>query len=158
MKEALSLADAAALRDEVPVGAVLVHEGTIVGRGSNAREQTARVVSHAEINALEDYSRRTGQWRVPQGSSLYVTVEPCLMCVGALLWARVDSIHFGCCDPKNAGLLAWLPQIENGVFDHRFKTVETGCEQVACSQLMKDFFRRKRAEKSTTKGAFAINP
>ena len=144
MKEALRLAHQANAQDEVPVGAVLVHNQELIGRGFNARETSGRVVSHAEIMALEDYSARTGEWRVPAGTTLVVTVEPCLMCVGALLWARVDHIVFGCCDPRGAGLLNLLPQIEAGKFDHQFVSVETGLQQVDCAQLMKDFFRKKR--------------
>lgn len=158
MKTALELARRAGLGDEVPVGAVLVHGGRIVGQGANARERSARTVAHAEVEALEDYSRQTGQWRVPPGTTLYVTVEPCLMCVGALIWARVDTVRFGCADPRRAGLLTLLPQIEAGVFDHRFKSVEAGLEQVECAQLMKDFFRRRRELKINRKSEMTINP
>jgi len=144
MKIAIELAQAAALEDEVPVGALLLHEGKIIGQGANERERTSRTVAHAEVVALENYSKLTGQWRVPIGTSLVVTAEPCMMCVGALIWARVDKIFFGCTDPRRAGLLTLLPQIHAGVFDHRFEEVVGGVEESTCSAMMTGFFRSKR--------------
>ncbi len=144
MKQAIALAEQASTQGEVPVGAVLVHEGRAIGSGANRREQTGRTLAHAEILALEDYSTRTGQWRVPPGSTLYVTVEPCLMCTGALIWARVDEIQFGCPDPKNAGLLSIADLIETGRFDHRFKKIDSSLYRNDCARLMKDFFRQRR--------------
>lgn len=148
MQIALDLARLAASRDEVPVGAVLVCKEEIIGQGSNERETLKRTVAHAEVRALEDYSQRTGQWRLPPETTLYVTVEPCLMCTGALLWARVDSVLYGCSDPKGAGIQAVLPLIQRGTYDHRFKAVQGGIEEVPCSELMKGFFRLKRMEKA----------
>src|SRR5580692_3781938 len=89
MKAALTQASSTLPFDEVPVGAVLICDGKIIGEGANRRETTQRTVAHAEIIALESYSKSARSWRVPPGTSLYVTVEPCLMCTGALLWARV---------------------------------------------------------------------
>jgi tRNA(adenine34) deaminase len=144
MEEALELARLAGERDEVPVGALLVCEGEVLARGSNDRERSGRAVAHAEIEALDEYSAQTGQWRVPPGTSLIVTVEPCLMCTGALLWARVENIYYGCADPRRAGLQTVLPLIEAGRFDHRFKRVEGGLLEERSAALMKEFFRRKR--------------
>ena len=148
MNHAYELALGAAARDEVPVGAILVHEGEVVGMGANHRERDQRTVAHAEIMALEDYSRRHKRWRVPPGTVLYVTVEPCLMCTGALLWARVDEVVYGCSDPKNAGLQRILPLIRAGVYDHRFAEVKGGILGARCSQLLSGYFRRKRREQS----------
>jgi tRNA(adenine34) deaminase len=144
MARALALAAEAATRDEVPVGAVLVREDLIIGEGSNRREETHRTVAHAEIEALEDYSRRTGEWRLPPGTSLYVTAEPCLMCTGALIWARVENIYYGCSDPRGAGLLRIWPLIQQGVYDHRFQKVESGILEAECAEVLKAYFRAKR--------------
>lgn len=144
MGQACELALAAGLRDEVPVGAVFVRENTVVGAGSNRREETRRTVSHAEIVALEDYTRRFSQWRFPPGTSLFVTAEPCLMCTGALLWARVDNIYFGCSDPREAGLKRILPLVNSGVYDHRFSDIEGGFLADRCGELLRSYFRMKR--------------
>ncbi len=147
MHQALKLAEACAQCGEVPVGAVLVCEGKVIGRGANSRERSGRTVSHAEIMALEDYTAQTGQWRVPVNTSLFVTAEPCLMCTGALIWARVSEIYYGCEDPKGAGLRTLLPLIEAGTYDHRFKSVTGGIEKEAAANLLKDFFKKQRQSK-----------
>ena len=145
MQEALKLASLAAKAGEVPVGAVLIKDGEVLGRGQNQRERAGRTVGHAEIQALEDYSARTGQWRLPPETLLVVTAEPCLMCTGALLWARVDKIVFGCSDPKGAGIMGLLPTIESGLYDHRFSLVTGGVMAAECGDLMKAFFQARRA-------------
>lgn len=145
--EALELAQAAGQRGEVPVGAVLVHEGRVIGKGSNRREELGRATAHAEILALEDYSRQTGQWRLPPGTSLYVTVEPCMMCTGALLWSRLAEVFYGCADPKQAGLRTLLPLIQGGAMDHRFDKIAGGIEEERCAELMREFFRGRREQK-----------
>lgn len=144
MVEAIALAREAEALDEVPVGALLVHEGKIIGRGKNLREQTHRTIAHAEIMALDDYSKATRQWRLPAHTALIVTAEPCLMCTGALLWARVSEIYFGCSDTRNAGLLRVAPLIEAGVYDHKFKKVEGGVLAEECGELLSGYFKKKR--------------
>ncbi|HZX42445.1 MAG TPA: nucleoside deaminase, partial [Myxococcaceae bacterium] len=99
MREALRLADEAAALGEVPVGAVAVHEGVVVGRGSNRRETDRDPFAHAEMRALSEAARVLGRWRL-SGVSLVVTLEPCSLCVGAALQARVDRIVFGAPSPK----------------------------------------------------------
>lgn len=146
MAQALLLADEAAKHSEVPVGAVLVFEGEAIGSGRNEREQTGRTTAHAEIRALEDFSSRTKQWRVPPGTSLYVTVEPCLMCTGALLWARVERVFYGCRDTKNAGIEFLSPLIARGVYDHRFSEVTGSVLEKDCAQKMTAFFKAKRGQ------------
>ena len=96
MRAALLEASKALLHDDVPVGAVLVHENKMVGLGHNQRESINRTTAHAEIMALEAHNRRYSQWRLPSGTSLFVTAEPCLMCAGALLSARIEHIFYGC--------------------------------------------------------------
>lgn len=144
MAQAYEMACLAAERDEVPVGAVLVHDGKIIGAGANDRERTGRTSAHAEILALEEFSRRSSSWRVPKDTSLFVTIEPCLMCCGALLWARVDRIFFGCEDTKNAGLSRLLPLIQSGTFDHRFSEIQGGILGENCSNLLSGYFKAKR--------------
>lgn len=145
MKLAIELAKAAEAIDEVPIGAVLVHEGKVIGQGYNLREKTGRTTAHAEIQALEDYNQRTQEWRLPPGTSLYVTAEPCLMCTGALLWARLDHLFYGAFDPKGAGLRTFLPTIEQGLFDHRFKEVEGGILGELCGSILSQYFKKKRS-------------
>lgn len=144
MQKALCLAAEAATKDEVPVGALLIQGKSVLGQGRNRREETQRTVAHAEIVALEEYSKTTGQWRLPDDTSLVVTVEPCLMCTGALLWARVSHIYYGCKDSRNAGLLRVKDLISDGVYDHRFKTVEGGFLSELCSTEMSQYFKKKR--------------
>jgi len=144
MSKALEVAHLAERADEVPVGAVLVAAGEIIGTGYNRRHTTGRTVAHAEILALEDYSQRASKWRVGPGVSLFVTAEPCLMCTGALLWARVENIYFGCPDPRQAGILRIHSLIEEGVFDHRFAEIRGGIMAESCAALLTEYFRMKR--------------
>lgn len=144
MSRALDLAREAAQRDEVPVGAVLVLDGQIIAEGSNQREETKRTTAHAEIQALENYSKKNGQWRLPPGTSLFVTVEPCLMCTGALLWARLDNLYYGCSDSKNAGLERVRSLIEAGIYDHKFSEIHSGILAETCGGLMTVYFKKKR--------------
>jgi tRNA(adenine34) deaminase len=144
MQRACELAEAAAARDEVPVGAVLVHDNVLLAEGSNIREASQRTTGHAEMVALEAFNQKFSSWRVPAGTALYVTAEPCLMCAGALLWARVDLIYYGCSDTKNAGLRRVTPLIEAGVFDHRFRGIESGVEEKRCASLLSGYFSQKR--------------
>ena len=149
MEQALQRAQKAKEEDEVPVGAVLVGpEGTLLAQGFNRRENLCRTLAHAEIQALEAYHKKYRKWRFYPDTSLYVTVEPCLMCTGALLWARVDHIYFAAPDPKGAGLLSLKERIERGDFDHRFKTIRGGIMLSEAAQLLKDYFRQKRRTKN----------
>lgn len=145
MKLAVELARAAEALDEVPIGALLIHEGNVIGKGYNLREKTGRTTAHAEIQALEDYNQQTQEWRLPTGTSLYVTAEPCLMCTGALLWSRLDHLFYGAYDPKGAGLRNFLPMIEQGLFDHRFKEVEGDILGDLCGSILSQYFKKKRS-------------
>ena len=155
---ALALAREAAQVGEVPVGAVLVQNGRIVARGRNRREERCAVTGHAELEALADYAATFHSWRLAPGTDLYVTVEPCLMCTGALLWARVSAIYYGCPDPREAGLRTQAPLIAAGRFDHQFTKIEGGLREAEAAQLMKDFFRKKREEKKAVTTAVAGEP
>ncbi len=153
MERALELASQAGSLDEVPVGAVLVSGNEILAEGLNRRESTQRTLSHAELVALESFNARFSQWRVPPGTSLFVTAEPCLMCTGALLWARVDNVYFGCSDTKNAGLSRISNLIHAGVYDHRFTEVRGGILGDRCAELLSGYFRGKRKN-----GANPVSP
>lgn len=146
MNQAIELAKQAALQDEVPVGAILVHGGKVIGSGFNRREQKQLACAHAEIEALTDFSSQQKTWRLPSDTYLYVTAEPCLMCTGALLWARLDHLVYGCSDPKNAGLGVVIKEIESGRFDHRFASVTDNVLETQCAGLLKAFFKKKRVQ------------
>jgi len=141
MKLALEEAEEADRRDEVPIGAVLVQDGRLVSRGHNAPVGAHDPTAHAEIQAL----RAAGQWlrnyRMP-GATLYVTLEPCLMCFGALLQARVDRVVFGASDPK-VGVSLWAPSLQEARLNHDLR-LEGGLLEDDCRNLLQAFFRRRR--------------
>jgi tRNA(adenine34) deaminase len=143
MCRALALAEYAGAAGEVPVGAVLVSEGEVVGEGWNRPIAEHDPSAHAEILALRDAGRRVGNYRLP-GTTLYVTLEPCVMCAGAAIHARVGRIVYGAPDPKGGAcgsVFALIPA------DPRFNhTVECSGELMAeqCGQLLRDFFRERR--------------
>ena len=148
MKCALEEARRAEIEDEVPIGAVIVHDDKILARGRNRRETSGRTIAHAEIEALLDYNQQSGQWRLPPDSKLYVTVEPCMMCAGAFLSARVTEIYFGCEDTKNAGLLRITPWISENVFDHIPAKVLGGVLEADCKGILSSYFKKKRRTSS----------
>ena len=142
MTEALRLAEFAATIGEVPVGAVVVKEGLIIGRGYNRREIEGQATRHAEIVAMEEASEAIGAWRL-SGCALYVTLEPCLMCAGAIYQARVDEVIFGALDAK-AGACGSLYRIhEDARLNHRF-LVHPGVLESESREMLKQFFRRRR--------------
>ncbi len=138
----LSLAEEAAAQGEVPVGAVVVVGGVVVGRGFNLRETTGDPTAHAEIVALREAARSVGYWRVLD-STLYVTLEPCAMCAGALVNARVSRLVYGCTDPK-AGAVESLFSIPTDVrLNHRVEVTGGLCAE-ASAELLRRFFRQRR--------------
>ena len=142
MLQALELAREAATRGEVPVGAVVVKDGEIVGAGANARETLKDAVRHAEIEAISAACREVGAWRL-SGCTLYVTLEPCLMCAGAIYQARLDRGVFGAVDPK-AGAMGSLYKVhEDARLNHRLPVVP-GVLGEECSRVLKEFFRARR--------------
>jgi len=142
MREALALADTAAELGEVPVGAVVVRDGRIVGRGHNRREIDHDPTAHAEILAIRDAAGRLGSWRL-DGCCLYVTLEPCPMCAGAMVLARVDGCVFGCTDPKG-GFLGTLADLSSHPgLNHRFSVVP-GVLADEASYRLRQFFRSLR--------------
>jgi len=141
MKEALRLARLAARDDEVPVGAVIVHDGKIIARGRNRREGKKNAVWHAEIEAIQKACKSRGGWRL-FSCDMYVTLEPCLMCAGAAINARMDNVYFGAYDEK-AG--AFGSKIDaNGLSLNHKVNVVGGVLQGECQTILSDFFKRKR--------------
>ena len=142
MKEALAEARLAAAEGEVPIGAVVVFEGRIVGRGRNARERLHDPTAHAEILALQEAARSLQRWRL-SGCALYATLEPCPMCAGALVNARIEQLFYGVPDPKAgaAGTLFDIPRDER--LNHRL-TVEAGLLADECGAVLKEFFKARR--------------
>lgn len=142
MQAALSLARAAALNDEVPVGAVIVKDHVIIGSGLNTREATTNVCAHAELMAVQEACHRLKSWRL-DGCELFVTLEPCVMCAGALQQARIQKVTFAAFDPKG-GALGSLYQVHQDTrLNHQFQVDAGICEQEA-AQLLKSFFAAKR--------------
>ena len=142
MKEALKEAQAALEKGEVPIGAVLVKEERILGRGHNVREGKRDPTAHAEIIALQEGSRALNSWRLT-GTTLYVTVEPCPMCAGALIQARVKRLVFGVRDSK-AGVCGSLYNlVQDDRFNHQIEVVEGIMEQ-DCRRIMQEFFQKLR--------------
>jgi len=142
MSEALKEAQKAFDEDEVPVGAVIVHEGRIIARGHNQIERLKDPTAHAEIIAITSAANYLGtKWL--NGSSLYVTIEPCSMCAGAMVLARVKSLCFGASDPKTGACGSIIDIANHKKLNHRIK-VTRGILEAECGSLLKDFFRKKR--------------
>ena len=142
MKRALGLAQEAAGHGEVPVGAVIVRDGLLIGEGYNQPISSADPTAHTEIIALRHAAGIEKNYRLP-GTTLFVTIEPCTMCVGAMIHARVDNVVFGAREPKAGALLSNLQLHQQGHYNHRLKVVE-GVLEHECSALMSDFFRSRR--------------
>ena len=141
MNEALALAREAAAQGEVPVGCVIVRDGEIVGRGRNRREELQATASHAEMEAIADANRCLGTWRL-EDCALYVTLEPCPMCAGAILNARLDRVAYGAAD-RDAGAVGSLIHLFDVPFGHRPR-VTVGVLEHECAALLGDFFRSLR--------------
>jgi tRNA(adenine34) deaminase len=142
MKLALDKAAQAALRGEVPIGAVLVKNATVLAADYNRREQLGDATAHAEILVIREGGRLLGGWRLP-GTTLYVTLEPCPMCAGAMVQARVDRLVYGAADPKGgaAGTLYNITDDER--LNHRL-SITGGVLEEECAVLLQDFFRARR--------------
>ncbi len=144
MRLALALAKEAADEGEVPVGAVVVKNGEVVGKGRNRREIGKNALAHAEIEAIDEACRTLGGWRL-SGCRLYVTLEPCPMCAGAIINARIDEVIYGTVDPK-AGSCHSLVDLFTLPYNHK-PLSRSGVLGEECRQVLKDFFRTLRAHK-----------
>lgn len=145
MKEAIKQAKKAYAIGEVPIGCVIVYEGKIIGRGYNRRTIDKNPLAHAELIAIKKASKKMGDWRL-EDCTLYVTLEPCQMCSGAIVQARVKKVVVGCMNPKAgcAGSILNLLQVKQ--FNHQVE-LETGVLEEECSEMMKNFFKELRKAK-----------
>lgn len=142
MKEALLEAKKALLENEVPVGAVIVKDGRIIGRGHNEREKKNAIYSHAEIEAILNAEKEIGRWSLA-GASLFVTVEPCLMCSGAIKQAKISSVYYGCDDPS-MGAIATHYHVFDDSLAETSPLVYRGILEEEAKELMKEFFAKRR--------------
>jgi tRNA(adenine34) deaminase len=145
MREAVEQAKLAYAEDEVPIGAVVVLNGEVIGRGRNAKTAAKTAISHAEITALEEASKINGDWRL-DGASLYVTVEPCLMCAGAIIHARVKNVVFGVSEPKFGGVVTLANTFDIEGLNHKVD-YKYGLFAEEIRQMMKEYFRELRKGK-----------
>jgi tRNA(adenine34) deaminase len=157
MRTAIRQAEKAGAIGEVPIGCVIVYEDKIIARGYNRRTVDKNVLSHAEINAIRKACRKIGDWRL-EGCTMYVTLEPCPMCAGAIVQARIPRVVIGCMNAKAGCAGSVLDMLHEEGFNHQVET-ETGVLGEECSQMMKDFFRelrernkKKQEEKSSITG------
>ncbi len=142
MKEAIRQARKAEALGEVPIGCVIVYEGKIIGRGYNRRMTDHSALAHGEILAIKKACRKMGDWRLER-CRIYVTLEPCPMCAGAIVQARIPQVIIGCMNPKAGCAGSVLDLFHQDGLNHRCQ-VETGILQEECSEMMKSFFRRLR--------------
>ena len=144
MREALRLARDAAARGEVPIGAVVVHDATIIGRGQNSPITAVDPTAHAEILAIREAARTLGNYRLT-GAALYVTLEPCAMCAGALVNARVERLIFGSRDLRYGGVRSKFRISDSELLNHRV-TVAEGVLASDCLELLQEFFAQRRSQ------------
>ncbi len=145
MREALKLAAAGAGAGEVPVGVVIVKDGVIIGRGRNRTEELKDPLAHAEMNAMKEALAAVGGWRLT-GCDMYVTLEPCSMCAGAIVHARLNKVYIGTTDPKTGACGSVMNILADKHLNHQ-PEVETGILQEECSDILKNFFRQLRRNK-----------
>ena len=142
MKAALKQAQKAYQLGEVPIGCVIVHEGKIIARGYNRRNTDRNTLAHAEITAINRASKKIGDWRLEE-CTLYVTLEPCQMCAGAIVQARIPSVVMGCMNPKAGCAGSILNLLNMPEFNHQVD-VTRGILEEECSQMLKQFFKELR--------------
>jgi len=144
IRQAIAEAKAALDSEDVPIGAVVVHEGKIIGRGRNQRELLADPTAHAEMIAITAAAEALHSWRLV-GCTLYVTLEPCVMCAGAIVNARIERLVFGADDPKAGACGSVYNVVQDDRLNHR-ALVESGILAQECGQLLRDFFACQRAQ------------
>ena len=153
MKEAIRQAKKAYALGEVPIGCVIVYEGKIIGRGYNRRNTDKNTLAHAEITAINKASRMIGDWRL-EGCTLYVTLEPCQMCAGAIVQARIPKVVMACMNPKAGCAGSIFNILDDSRFNHQVET-QTGILEEECSLMLKSFFvelRKKNKEEKQRNG------
>ena len=145
MSEALKEAKKASLFDEVPIGCVIVKDGKIIARGYNKRENKQDVTSHAEIEAIRKANKKLNSWRLVD-CDLYVTIEPCIMCMGAIYQSHIKNVYYGSEDPKGGAAVSSIKFNEINNLNH-YPNIEGGILKEKCSQIMSDYFKSKRLTK-----------
>lgn len=149
MKEAIRLARKAEKLEEVPIGCVIVYENKIIGRGYNRRNTDKTTLGHAEITAIKKASRAMGDWRL-EDCTLYVTLEPCQMCAGAIIQARIPRVVIGSMNPKAGCAGSILNLLDHPRFNHQAQ-VERGVMEEECSSMLTNFFKELRLKKAKQK-------
>ena len=149
MKEAIRQARKAEALDEVPIGCVIVYDGRIIARGYNRRNTDKNTLSHAELNAIRKASRKLGDWRL-EGCTMYITLEPCQMCAGAIVQARVTRVVIGSRNPKAGCAGSVLNLLQMAEFNHQVELTE-GVLTEECSNMLSEFFRNLRVRKKQEK-------
>lgn len=150
MQFAYEQAALAASQGEIPVGAIIVSQNQVIGTGFNAPISLNDPTAHAEILAIRQACQYIQNYRLPEDSTLYVTLEPCTMCVGALVHSRVKRIVFGTTEPKAGSLISQRQLLSTGYYNHLFE-FESGCLAEKCAQQLSDFFKMRRAQKRQLK-------
>ena len=150
MQLAYEQAAIAASKEEIPVGAIIVSQNQIIGAGYNAPISLNDPTAHAEVQALRQACLNLNNYRLPEDAVLYVTLEPCTMCVGALIHARISKVVFGATEPKAGSLVSARKLFETGYYNHVFE-YQAGCLQEQCSQQLSDFFKKRREQKRQKK-------
>ena len=153
MKAAIREAKKAYALDEVPIGCVIVQDGTIIARGYNRRNTEGNTLAHAELTAIKKASKKTGDWRL-EDCTMYVTLEPCQMCAGALMQSRIDRVVIGSMNPKAGCAGSVLNLLEMDGFNHKVEVIR-GVLQEECSIMLSDFFRELREKKKMLKKSLA---
>ena len=146
MKKALQQAKVALSHDEVPIGAVVVHNGKVIARAHNVRNATRNAINHAEMLAIQKACKKLGDWRLNE-CDLYVTLEPCLMCTGACYNARLGNVYFGAYDLNGGGATSVVNETRNNTLNHNLN-MTGGILQQQCSQILKDYFHSKRQKET----------
>ena len=145
MKEALKEAKKAELIDEVPIGCVIVKDDKIIARGHNQRETNQSPIGHAEIIAINKASKKLKSWRL-EGCDIYVTLEPCIMCSGAIIQSRINKVYYGASDPKGGALGSSINVLEANNINHHPEVI-SGVLKEECSSIITNYFKAKRQNK-----------
>lgn len=149
MRQALEEARKSLEKDEIPIGCVIVKEGQIIGRGHNAREELNQAIMHAEVMAIKEANQVEGNWRLLD-TTLFVTIEPCVMCSGAIGLARIPQVVYGATNQKFGAAGSLYDILTDERLNHRVE-VETGILEEDCAQMMQDFFRQRREKQKADK-------
>ena len=149
MKEAIKQAKKAYALEEVPIGCVIVYEGKIIGRGYNRRMTDKTALAHAELTAIKKACKRIGDWRLDD-CEMYVTLEPCQMCSGAIVQSRIKKVYIGCMNPKAGCAGSVMNMLQVPQFNHQVE-MEKGVLEEECSKMLSDFFKELRKKQKVEK-------